>query len=62
MLSPSLNSTAEYALRAMTSLALESKNCIINSRDLSGKTRVPVHYLNKIMNRLMDAELVTSIK
>ena len=62
MLSLSLSSTAEYALRAMTMLALESKDGAINARDLAGKTRVPVHYLNKIMNRLVDAGLVTSAK
>src|SRR5690606_3193252 len=59
MLSLSLSNTAEYALRAMTMLALEAGGGAINARDLSGKTRVPVHYLNKIMNRLVEAGLVT---
>lgn len=62
MLSLSLSNTAEYALRAMTMLALEARESAINARDLSGKTRVPVHYLNKIMNRLVDAGLVASAK
>jgi Rrf2 family iron-sulfur cluster assembly transcriptional regulator len=62
MLSLSLSNTAEYALRAMTLLALEGRDEAINARDLSGKTRVPVHYLNKIMNRLVEAGLVTSSK
>jgi len=62
MLSLSLSNTAEYALRAMTMLALEAKEGAINARDLSGKTRVPVHYLHKIMNRLVEAGLVTSTK
>lgn len=62
MLSLSLSNTAEYALRAMTMLALEAGGGAINARDLSGKTRVPVHYLNKIMNRLVEAGLVTSAK
>jgi len=63
MLSLSLSSTAEYALRAMTMLSLEAKEgAAINARDLSGKTRVPVHYLNKIMNRLVEAGLATSTK
>jgi Rrf2 family transcriptional regulator, iron-sulfur cluster assembly transcription factor len=62
MLSLSLSSTAEYALRAMTMLALETREGAVNARDLSGKTRVPVHYLNKIMNRLVEAGLATSAK
>jgi Rrf2 family iron-sulfur cluster assembly transcriptional regulator len=62
MLSLSLSNTAEYALRAMTMLALDGKEAAINARDLSGKTRVPVHYLNKIMNRLVEAGLATSTK
>ncbi len=62
MLSLSLTSTAEYALRAMTTLAIEPGGGAINARDLSGKTRVPVHYLNKIMKRLVEADLVTSAR
>jgi Rrf2 family iron-sulfur cluster assembly transcriptional regulator len=62
MLSLSLSNTAEYALRAMTMLALDAQESAINARDLAGKTRVPVHYLNKIMNRLVEAGLVTSAK
>lgn len=62
MLSLSLSNTAEYALRAMTILSLEAKDGAINARDLAGKTRVPVHYLNKIMKRLAAAGLVESAK
>jgi Rrf2 family transcriptional regulator, iron-sulfur cluster assembly transcription factor len=62
MLSLSLTSTAEYALRAMTTLAIEPGGSAINARDLAGKTRVPVHYLNKIMKRLVEAGLATSAR
>jgi Rrf2 family protein len=62
MLSLSLSSTAEYALRAMTMLALEAKGGAVNARDLSAKTRVPVHYLNKIMKRLVTEGLAASAK
>lgn len=62
MLSLSLSSTAEYALRAMTTLALDGGEKAINARDLAMVTRVPVHYLNKIMKQLVEAGLVTSAK
>jgi Rrf2 family protein len=62
MLSLSLSNTAEYALRAMTTLALDGKDKAINARDLAEVTRVPVHYLNKIMKLLVEAGLVTSAK
>lgn len=62
MLSLSLSNTAEYALRAMTVLALEARENAINARNLADKTRVPVHYLNKIMNRLVEAGFAASAK
>jgi len=62
MLTFTLTRTAEYALRAMTALALQPKSDPINARDLSERTSVPVHYLNKIMRRLVEAGFVTSSK
>lgn len=62
MLSLSLNKTSEYALRAMTVIALEAGEHAINARNLSVKTSVPVHYLNKIMARLVEAGLANSTK
>jgi Rrf2 family protein len=62
MLSLSLSSTAEYALRAMTTLAIDGRERALNARALAEVTRVPVHYLNKIMKQLVEAGLVTSAK
>lgn len=62
MLSLSLKKTSEYALRAMTALAVEADEGAMNARNLSEKTGVPIPYLNKIMARLVDAGLASSAK
>jgi Rrf2 family iron-sulfur cluster assembly transcriptional regulator len=62
MLSLSLKKTSEYALRAMTVLALGAGDSASNARTLSEKTGVPIPYLSKIMARLVEAGLVSSAK
>lgn len=34
----------------------------VNASDLAAETEIPVHYLNKIMRRLVDADFVISSK
>jgi Rrf2 family protein len=62
MISIKLTDTAEYALRAMSALALLPIGQSLSALHLSEKTRVPVHYLSKIMRRLVESQLVESSK
>ena len=57
-----LNQTDLYAIRAMAFLALQESDELVSSSALSKNTNIPVHYLNKIMRRLVEAELVVSKK
>ncbi|RME83743.1 MAG: Rrf2 family transcriptional regulator [Planctomycetota bacterium] len=57
-----LNQTAEYALRAMSFLALYPERLPIRAKDLALEVDIPQHYLSKIMRKLVMAELVTSQK
>lgn len=62
MISLSLTQTAEYALRAMSCLALEPGEGPLRASDLAGKSGVPLPYLWKIMRRMVAAGLVLSTK
>jgi Rrf2 family protein len=57
-----LTQTAEYALRAMATLATLAPGEAMRAVDLAEKTGIPVHYLSKIMRRLVLQRLVTSRK
>ncbi len=57
-----LTQTVEYALRAMAVLASLETGEGIRAADLSQRTGVPVHYLSKIMRRLVLGRLVLSRK
>ena len=57
-----LSQTAEYALRAMTWLATQSPETPVRARDLSEGTGIPLHYLSKILRRLVLANLLVSQK
>lgn len=57
-----LTQTAEYALRAMATLATLAPGEAMRAVDLAEKTGIPVHYLSKIMRRLVLRRLVTSRK
>ncbi|MEX2580257.1 MAG: Rrf2 family transcriptional regulator [Verrucomicrobiales bacterium] len=51
--------TAEYALRAVSSLA-DSKGKSVSASDLAERTMIPRRYLHRVMADLMDADLVES--
>jgi Rrf2 family protein len=53
--------TAEYALRAMAEIAAEPAGAL-RAADLAARTRVPVHYLSKVLRRLVAAGLLRSRK
>ncbi len=57
-----LSQTAEYALRAMAWMALQPPDAPIRSRDMSQTTQIPLHYLSKILRRLVLAGLLSSQK
>ena len=57
-----LSQTAEYALRAMAWLAFERPETPVRARDLSEGTGIPLHYLSKILRRLVLAGLLDSQK
>lgn len=50
--------TTEYALRVMAWLAL-SPDLLVPTLTLADKTKVPAHYLAKVLQQLASAELVT---
>lgn len=50
--------TTEYALRAMSWLAL-SPDTLTPTGQLAEKTKVPSHYLAKVLQQLSDAKLIT---
>ncbi len=54
--------TAEYALRALTHMATTESDVPYRAADLSEATGIPIHYLSKIMRRLVSAGLLESQK
>src|SRR4051812_25267763 len=62
MISLSLTQTAEYALRAMSILALRVDQTPMRANELAAGTGVPLPYLWKIMRRMVDTGLVVSAK
>jgi len=57
-----LSQTAEYALRAMAALAGLPPGVPVRARDLSVGTGIPVHYLSKVLRRMVLSGLLTSQK
>lgn len=57
-----LPQTAEYALRAMAFLSSQDEAEPVRARDLSHHTSIPIHYLSKILRRLVVHNLLHSQK
>ena len=55
-----ISQTAEYALRVMTQLAILQSPGTVSREELARETRIPVHFLAKIMRKLVTARLVTA--
>ncbi len=51
-------STAEYALRAMVTLAAQPAGESLTASDLAERTQVPLAYLSKVLRQLVSAELL----
>jgi Rrf2 family protein len=52
----------EYALQAVTFLALKKDGELTSIKELAGKLRIPHHFLAKIFQRLSRKGLLTSLK
>jgi Rrf2 family protein len=57
-----LNQTAEYALRAMASIAGTRNGRAATAIELARVTTIPIHYLSKVLRRLVAAGLLQSQK
>lgn len=57
-----LPQTAEYALRAMAHLARVPSGVAVRAADLAGEIDVPVHYLSKVLRRLVGHGLLNATK
>ncbi len=57
-----ISQTAEYAIRAMSALAILPDGKKIRAVDLGRATGIPTPYLSKILRRLVLAELLVSRK
>lgn len=57
-----LPQTAEYALRVMAHIAMSEERVPIPAAVLSRETGIPVHYLSKILRRLVSAKLLEAQK
>jgi len=57
-----VSQTSEYALRAMAWLASAPPGEPVRSRDLAAGSGIPLHYLSKILRRLVLADLLVSQK
>lgn len=55
-----LSQTAEYALRTMAQLAIDESGAPVRAKDLAESTEIPVHYLSKLLRRLVVAGLLKS--
>lgn len=56
------NQTAEYALRAVSCMAVMPPDEPVRTRDLRGITAIPAHYLSKVMRLLVRAGILLSQK
>jgi len=57
-----VSQTSEYALRAMAWLTSAPPGEPVRARDLAAGSGIPLHYLSKILRRLVLAELLVSQK
>lgn len=55
-----ISQTAEYALRAMARIA--SADGPLRATEIAADTSIPVHYVSKVLRRMVSAGLLTSQK
>lgn len=57
-----ISQTAEYAIRAITYLALLPKEKVSSASVISKSTKIPTAYLSKILRQLVNADLLKAQK
>ena len=57
-----LNTTSQYAIRAMTLIANSDKESLYNAKELSDTLNIPYKYLTKTMTKLVNANIIDSIR
>ena len=57
-----LSQSAEYALRIMACLAIQSQNGPLRARDLATQTQIPTHYISKVLRKMVEAKLLAATK
>lgn len=57
-----LSQTSIYAIRAMSYLASRKEEKPLLSRTIAKEMQIPVNFLSKILNRLVQASLISSIR
>lgn len=55
-----ISQTAEYALRVTAQLAILDKKDAVSREELAKLTKIPVHFLAKIMRRLTTSKIVNA--
>ncbi len=57
-----LSQTSEYAIRAVSCIAINQEFGPVRAKDLSVETAIPLTYLSKVLRKLVEAEILTSTK
>jgi Rrf2 family iron-sulfur cluster assembly transcriptional regulator len=57
-----LSQTSEYAIRAVACIALRDGKAAIRAKDLSAEISIPIHYLSKVLRRLVKADILMATK
>lgn len=57
-----LSTRAQYAVRAMVDLALNSDGKPVSLREISQREDIPLTYLEQLFNRLKNGSIVTSTR
>lgn len=57
-----LSQTSEYAIRAVSFIAIQGEENPVSSKDLSKFTSIPSHYLSKVLRRLVTAKILSATK
>ncbi len=52
----------QYALRTMTTLALEAEGSALRASDIAERAQIPAAYVSKVLRRLTEAGLLVSQK
>lgn len=57
-----LSQTSEYAIRAVSCIAVQGEKGPVAAKDLSKDISIPSHYLSKVLRRLVKANLLHATK